>query len=152
MNTPQYIATHVFCEKSKKFLCMQRCSEFLNGIWQMVTGKVEPGETPYLAAIRELKEETGITPLRFYDADGVETFLDKRTNKIAFTANFIAFTNEPQITLSPQEHDRFLWLNFDEYMNHLTFSEQKRVASKVYENFIKKTPDEFFRIDLTKVL
>lgn len=39
------------------------------GFWQSVTGSVEEGETPYQAAIREVKEETGLraTDYKFED-------------------------------------------------------------------------------------
>ncbi|ASJ75576.1 dihydroneopterin triphosphate diphosphatase [Granulosicoccus antarcticus] len=36
------------------------CRQSPAGFWQSVTGSLEPGETPALAASRELAEETGI--------------------------------------------------------------------------------------------
>lgn len=41
------------------------------GTWLPVGGELEPGETPLEAAIRELKEETGLVG-RFHDALGVD--------------------------------------------------------------------------------
>ncbi|HWU66702.1 MAG TPA: NUDIX domain-containing protein, partial [Methylophilus sp.] len=35
------------------------------GFWQSVTGSTEAGETPYDAAIREVKEETGLDALAY---------------------------------------------------------------------------------------
>lgn len=40
-------------------LCKTHGPEFLLGLWNGVGGKVEPGESPTAAAVREFKEETG---------------------------------------------------------------------------------------------
>ena len=40
----------------------------------MVSGGIEQGETATAAALREIREETGLSPSTFYLADAVETF------------------------------------------------------------------------------
>ena len=60
------------CKKEKntgKYLILKRCSEFLNNSWQMVSGRIEKGETAWQAALREIKEETGIVPDRLYSSN-----------------------------------------------------------------------------------
>ncbi|HBD83024.1 MAG TPA: NUDIX hydrolase, partial [Dehalococcoidia bacterium] len=44
--------------------------------WQEISGLIEPRETAWEAALREIKEETGLTPYRFYSADFVERFYE----------------------------------------------------------------------------
>jgi dATP pyrophosphohydrolase len=39
------------------------------GFWQSVTGSIEAGETPYEAAIREVREETGLDALQYNFTD-----------------------------------------------------------------------------------
>lgn len=46
-----------------KILIMERADKA--GFWQSVTGSTEYGESPYQAAIREVKEETGLDALNF---------------------------------------------------------------------------------------
>ena len=40
----------------------QRIEKRAHGAWQMPQGGIDPGEAPETAALRELEEETGITP------------------------------------------------------------------------------------------
>ncbi|MGP7795309.1 NUDIX domain-containing protein [Sphingomonas sp. CLY1604] len=42
------------------------------GCWDFVGGHVEPGETPEQALIREVREETGVTPVRFRPAAAID--------------------------------------------------------------------------------
>jgi mutator protein MutT len=48
-------------EYSGKYLLQQRTSEqVLAGKWEFPGGKIEPGESPAMAAVRETLEETGL--------------------------------------------------------------------------------------------
>ena len=49
-------------EKDGEFLFIERF-----GLWDLPKGKIEPGETPEIAAIREVEEECGITGLELID-------------------------------------------------------------------------------------
>src|SRR5207253_4895376 len=42
------------------------------GSWETVHGTIEPGETPVQASLRELREETGLTPQRLYNLSRTE--------------------------------------------------------------------------------
>jgi dATP pyrophosphohydrolase len=134
-------------DNQARFLLIRRCGKILKGNWQMVTGKVEEGETAWQAAIREVKEETSLTPLRLYTADYVERFYEALNDTIYFVASFVAFVNEnAQVTLSPAEHDAFQWLSYAEARQILEFSGQRAALDQINDNFLLKTPNERFRI------
>ena len=49
----------VIIEKDKKFLLIKRGKSPMEGCWAAPGGHVDKGETPYQAAVREMKEEIG---------------------------------------------------------------------------------------------
>jgi 8-oxo-dGTP pyrophosphatase MutT (NUDIX family) len=90
-----------------EFLVLHRAlwGESFEGDWAWSTpgGGLEPGEDPYIAAHRELVEETGLT------LDLVETTCGPRTT-IVFSAEA---PRDAVVALSP-EHDRYEWLTLRE--------------------------------------
>lgn len=73
-------------------------------------GTIEPGETPVQASLRELREETGLAPERFYNVSRTEGFYQHKTDELALIPVFAAFVAAgAQPRLSP-EHDRAEWL------------------------------------------
>ena len=80
------------------------------GSWEAVHGHIEPGERPADAALRELREETGLTPLRMYNLSRVELFYQHRSDEVALVPVFAAFVaDDAAVRLGP-EHDGFEWL------------------------------------------
>jgi 8-oxo-dGTP pyrophosphatase MutT (NUDIX family) len=80
------------------------------GSWESVHGHIENAEKPASAAMRELAEETGLTPLRLYNLSRVELFYQHRIDEVSLVPVFAAFVApEAQVRLSP-EHDEFEWL------------------------------------------
>lgn len=150
-NMTSFIDPHaisVFVVHQERYLLIHRCGKYLPNTWQMVTGGIEPGEKAWEAALREIKEETGLVPDRLYSADAVETFYMKSLDKITFVPVFVAFVNEPsRIVLSPSEHDAYEWLSFQQAKDLLSWSEQKRVLTIVHENFVLKEPSRLCLIE-----
>jgi bis(5'-nucleosidyl)-tetraphosphatase len=114
--------------------------QYAHGHWDFVKGKIEMRENKQEAALRELKEETGITSITidpdfsasfsyiYTEVDGIVT---KKT--VHF---FIGCTPETQITLSP-EHKDYAWLPFEKAVEQLTFEnaqEMLRTANKFIQN------------------
>jgi 8-oxo-dGTP pyrophosphatase MutT (NUDIX family) len=86
----------------------------LAGLWQCVTGSIEPGERIALAALRELDEETGIDGeaiQAFYDLDLVIPFhwpaADAILSEVAFAVR-VRPDVEPVLS---HEHDGYRWVD-----------------------------------------
>jgi 8-oxo-dGTP pyrophosphatase MutT (NUDIX family) len=80
------------------------------GSWEAVHGHIEPGEHPADAARRELREETGLVPLRLYNLSRVELFYQHRQDEVALVPVFAAFVEPGAALVLSAEHDRGEWL------------------------------------------
>jgi len=110
------------------------------GHWDFIKGKVEEGETPHETALRETKEETGISDIEFIDGfeESVEyDFRFKKENIHKKVIFFLAKTNEKNIKLS-HEHNDYLWLEYNDALKKTTFENAKNVLTKAIE-FLSNT-------------
>jgi dATP pyrophosphohydrolase len=95
------------------------------GLWQIVTGSIEPGEKGLDAALREVREETGVSPERFWVVPFTHAFYDHRRDAVCIVPFFAArFSPEARITLS-DEHSRYEWLPFDSARTRLVWPGQR---------------------------
>jgi 8-oxo-dGTP pyrophosphatase MutT (NUDIX family) len=110
------------------------------GHWDFVKGKIEQNETSHETALRETKEETGITNIEFVDGfeESVEyDFRFKKEDIHKKVIFFLAKTNEKNIKLS-HEHNDYLWLEYNDALKKTTFENAKNVLTKANE-FLSNT-------------
>ena len=110
------------------------------GHWDFVKGKIEQNETSHETALRETKEETGITNIKFVDGfeESVEyDFRFKKEDIHKKVIFFLAKTNEKNIKLS-HEHNDYLWLEYNDTLKKTTFENAKNVLTKANE-FLSST-------------
>ena len=120
-------------------------SEFLllnypQGHWDFIKGKVEQNETAHETALRETKEETGISNIEFVDGfeESVEyDFRFKKEDIHKKVIFFLAKTEEKDVRLS-HEHNDYLWLEYNDALKKTTFVNAKNVLSKANE-FLSST-------------
>lgn len=80
------------------------------GSWESVHGHIEAAEQPTAAAVREMVEETGLTPVRLYNLSRVELFYLHRSDEVALVPVFAAFVAPDADVRLGSEHDGFAWL------------------------------------------
>ena len=140
-----YLISYV--EEEARFLIIKRDREPYKNIWQPITGKIREGEKACQAALREAKEETGLTPDRFYSAEFIEKFYELNSEIIALSPAFVGFVDgDPDIKLS-HEHREFLWVAIDEAIEKVVFYEQKAALRHIQQYFIDKKPPEILRVE-----
>ena len=115
--TSNYIEVHI-CRKENngyKFLLLKRSesSKIFPGIWQMVTGNIDEGESTANAVKRELFEETGIKAGKLFVTPRINSFYFPGTDKIILSPVFLAMAENKDVTIS-DEHSEYKWVSFDE--------------------------------------
>ena len=106
------------------------------GTWETVHGHVNAGEAPVVAALRELKEETGLVPERFYNLSRVETFYLHRRDLVALIPAFCAMVPAGAGVALSEEHDRSEWLHADEASRRFTWPREKRALADAIALFV----------------
>lgn len=82
------------------------------GAWEAVHGHIKSGETPEAAAVRELREETGLELQRLYNVT-VHAFYLHKLSTVELAVVFCAFVDSTaRVTLGP-EHQTYEWLPLD---------------------------------------
>jgi 8-oxo-dGTP pyrophosphatase MutT (NUDIX family) len=111
-----------------------------SGHWDFVKGKMERGESIYETAIRETREETGITDISFLDAfeEWIEYNFQFKGElvhkKVVF---FLAETKTKEVLIS-HEHLDHTWMDYETAMEKTTFDNAKLVLTKS-KLFLAKT-------------
>lgn len=77
--------------------------------WESVHGHIEPGEEPEQAAVREVREETGLEVQRLYNVC-VQPFYLHRARAVELAVVFAAFVEPGAKVRLGEEHVRAEWL------------------------------------------
>lgn len=80
------------------------------GSWETVHGHIEAGERPFEAALREVREETGLVAEKLYNLSRCETFYMHRRDEVALVPVFAAFVAPGAAVTTGPEHDAHEWL------------------------------------------
>ena len=100
------------------------------GAWEAVHGSIEAGELPAGAALRELREETGLAPERLYNLSRVESFYQHPSDELIFIPVFVAVVGHAPVTLS-REHDAFEWLPITVARERLAWPRERRALEDI---------------------
>ncbi len=103
-----------------------------SGHWDFVKGKMEKGESTHETAIRETKEETGITDITFIE--NFEEWIgysfkhqgELIQKKVVF---FLAETKTTEVKIS-HEHTGHIWMDYNSSIEKTRFDNAKIVLTK----------------------
>ena len=95
--------------------------------WSLPKGKLEKGEAWQTAALREVEEETGCSPVLISFA-GSTAYSVQGTAKVVLFWNMIA-TSECSFVPN-EEVDSIRWIDFDEAIDLLTYDSEKKILQR----------------------
>ena len=94
-----------------EFLQIRRSADdFMGGTWQTVYGTSEENETAWAAAVRELKEETGLAARELYRLEPVDVFYIAPQDTLWHSVQFCAVVGRDDVVRLNDEHDASRWL------------------------------------------
>ncbi len=125
-------------------------TQTLAGAWCQVAGKIGPGETAWQAALRELREETGLTPETLYSADICEQFYEAARDAIVMAPVFVAFVDADAAVVLNPEHSDHGWMSLDGALEQVEFGGRRRVLRWIDAEFIQRKPSEHLRIEFPR--
>ncbi len=142
--TCRFADCHVFRVRpdgEDEWLVLKRApGTMLAGAWGPVQGHIEPGETAYETAHRELGEETGLAAQRFWQASYVNRFYLAATDQIILSPVFCAQVPfEAQVVLN-EEHTDFRWIDPDETLRTYVWPGQRKSMQICREQFFLHEP------------
>ncbi len=128
-----------------------------DGNWGLPKGLIEKGENLKEAALREIKEETGLTEIQLIEGfkETIKIFFKVKFDYqlergmkmgetvLKFITYFLAESKSKDVKLS-FEHSDFLWLSFEEALKKLKFKTDKEILIKANE-FLNRLSKESLR-------
>lgn len=121
-----------------RYLLLRRTERDLlyPGIWQIVSGMVEWNEHAVRAALRELQEETGLSPIRFWAAPYVDMFYIAANDTVHLSPLFAAQVGEQDQPKLSTEHQSFSWDDLETAHNKLIWPGQRHGLERVHRYIV----------------
>jgi 8-oxo-dGTP pyrophosphatase MutT (NUDIX family) len=98
--------------------------------WQLPKGHVEPGESAEEAAVREVREETGVRGRSLGPLPAIEYWFVQAGQRVHKQVDYylLEYESGSETDFDPSEVSSAAWFPWDEAIARLTFDNERRVA------------------------
>jgi 8-oxo-dGTP pyrophosphatase MutT (NUDIX family) len=104
--------------------------------WQLPKGHIEAGETPEQAAIREVREETGVNGRIVAPLPGVEYwYVERGPCRVHKKVDYFLFdyVSGDSMDFDPEEVSGTGWFSWDAGIARLSFDNERKVVQRALE-------------------
>ena len=146
------VEAHIFRETINgiEFLLLKRAADQIYpDVWQMVSGKINDNEKAFETSVREIKEETGLTPEKMWVAPKVNSFYSADSDTICLIPVFAARVAKDSNVIISDEHSEYNWVKPIRAKKLLAWEGQRRAINLIEEYYLnEKSLLKFIKIDL----
>jgi dATP pyrophosphohydrolase len=126
-------------ESAIEFLLLKRAEDQIYpAVWQMVSGKIKESEKAFETSLRELKEETNLTPLKMWIAPKVNSFYSSQTDSICLIPVFAVQVKKDSKVVISNEHSEYKWVTSNEAKRLLAWDGQRKAVELIEEYFLNE--------------
>jgi dihydroneopterin triphosphate diphosphatase len=124
---------------------------YMESTWQLCTGGIGESETATAAMLRELKEETGLVPLEFYQLDVMSTFFAAKMDAICQSPIFCAVVApDATVTLNHENTDH-RWVDERDIVSRVMWPGERTALAELKREILNDGPAKpYLKIDLLK--
>ena len=122
-----------------EFLQLRRArNDYMGGTWQIVRGGADPSETFIAAALRELREETGLVPQELYRV-GVESFFTEVDDTLWHSVALCALVSDRAEPTLNQEHDASRWISAREIESQTMWPSERSLLRDIFHDILSNS-------------
>ena len=126
----RYVVGAVIFRNDKVLLLERPKNDFMGGIYELPSGKVEDGESLDVALYREVEEETGLRIKEIKKYLGYFDYESKRGKKTR-QFNFVVTVREP-FEIRLQEHENYAWVNKNQLHEYPVTDSVKQILDSLW--------------------
>jgi dihydroneopterin triphosphate diphosphatase len=120
------------------------------GLWQCVTGRLDPDERAPLAALREVREETGFGAEDIeaaFDLDQTVTFYDEDVDALVTSVLFAVRVHESAEVRLSDEHDAARWVSADDAARIAVWPTYRESIARIRSHLLDPELAPWFELD-----
>jgi bis(5'-nucleosidyl)-tetraphosphatase len=113
--------------------------------WDYAKGHLEDGETAWQAAVRELREETGIRQVdrvTRFQRDMHYVFFSPKKGRVTKTVTYFLGRTRTDVVALSDEHAGYAWLPYEQAIERLTYENAREMLAAAHEALLKSQADK----------